>query len=78
MIIHIEKSLNLSCLHHQRHSDTFEHFCAQHDKEKSSNMNKELVKSHNQLDHMDLEDDDELLQLQDRLEKQVFDCSVRI
>ena len=41
-------------------------------------MNKELVKSRDQLDHMDLEDDDELFQLQDRLEKQVFDCSVKI
>ena len=46
--------------------------------EKTGDMNKELVKSRDQLDHMDLEDDDELFQLQDRLEKQVFDCSVKI
>lgn len=41
-------------------------------------MNKELVKSRDQLEDMDLEDDDELFQLQDYLEKQVFHCSVKI
>ena len=45
-------------------------------KEKTNNVNKDLVKTRDDLHRMDLEEGDELFTLQDSLKKQVFDCSV--
>ena len=46
--------------------------------EKTNDVNKDLVKTRDDLHHMELDETDELFELQDSLEGQVFDCSVRI
>ena len=46
--------------------------------EKANDINKDLVKTRDDLHHMELDEGNELFALQDSLEKQVFDCSVCI
>ena len=46
--------------------------------ERTSTLNKDLAKVRDDLHKMELEETDKLFQLQDTLENQVFDCSVKI
>ena len=46
--------------------------------ERASDINRDLVKTRDDLHQMELADDDKLFELQDSLECQVFDCSVTI
>ena len=46
--------------------------------ERTSDINKDLAKVRDDLHRMELEETDKLFELQDTLENQVFDCSVKI
>ena len=46
--------------------------------ERASDINRDLVKTRDDLHQMELADDDKLFELQDSIECQVFDCSVTI
>ena len=78
-LVHLQKSLTAITSMISDSSTTPSDICLLRQYEERTNgINCELVKTRDDLHRLELEETDEPFELQDRLETQVFDCSVKI
>ena len=78
-LTHLQKSLtSITAIIGDASAAPFDTCLLRQYEERTNDINKDLVRTRDDLHRMDLDDSDELFGLQDTLESQVFDCSVSI